>query len=291
MDQRSTFYHAGMHAHDRERVQEAFMAGEIDVLAATTAFGLGVDKADTRFVFHYDVPDSIDSYYQEIGRAGRDGAPATAVLFYRSEDLAIHQFFAGGGQVHEAQILHVLETLRRSNDTITQHEMLERTGLSQPKLETVLTRLEDAGVLEIQPSGEVTHAHPVANPEQIASAVINEEKHRRVTERSRIDMMRGYAELLRCRREYILNYFGEAYAAPCGNCDNDNRVRGEVEPASKQEAPFALGSRVVHAALGAGVVERYEGDSMIVLFDEIGYKTLLTDFVVSSGALQPSAES
>jgi ATP-dependent DNA helicase RecQ len=177
------------------------------------------------------------------------------VLFYRSEDLAIHQFFAGGGQVHEAQILHVLETLRGSDDTITQHELLERTGLSQSKLETVLTRLEDAGVLEIRPAGEVARTHRVANPEQITTLVLNEEKHRRVTERSRIDMMRGYAELLRCRREYILNYFGEAYAAPCGNCDNDNRDRGKVEPASDHAAPFALGSRVVHAAFGPGVVE------------------------------------
>jgi ATP-dependent DNA helicase RecQ len=289
MDQRSAFYHAGMSPHERERVQEAFMSGEIDVLAATTAFGLGVDKADIRFVFHYDIPDSIDSYYQEIGRAGRDGAPARAILFYRSEDLAIHQFFAAGGQVDEEQVVDVLEVVRASNEAVSQQVIRARTDLSQTKLATALTRLEDVGALQIEPSGQVIEADVAANPEEIAEEVITEETHRRVTERSRIDMMRGYAELFQCRREYILNYFGEAYAAPCGNCDNCDR--GAVQPESRGDVPFALGSRVVHVAFGPGEVERYEGDSMTVLFDDVGYKTLLTDYVVSSDALQLATES
>jgi ATP-dependent DNA helicase RecQ len=289
MEQRSAYYHAGMPSHERERVQDAFMAGEIDVLAATTAFGLGVDKADIRFVFHHDIPDSIDSYYQEIGRAGRDGDPATAILFYRSGDLTIHQFFAGGGQVDEEQVIEVLDAVRESNDAISPGEIREMTDLSKTKLATALTRLEDAGAVEIEPTGEVTETDLRAEPAEIAEEVVNDEKHRLITERSRIDMMRGYAETLHCRRAYILNYFGEAFQAPCGNCDNDDR--GAPEPVSKGDVPFALGSRVIHAVFGTGEVERYEDDSMTVLFDEVGYKTLLTDFVVSSDALQLAGES
>jgi ATP-dependent DNA helicase RecQ len=289
MGQGAASYHAGMSARDREEVQGAFMAGEIDVLAATSAFGLGVDKPDIRFVFHYDVPDSIDSYYQEIGRAGRDGEPATALLFYRSEDLAIHAFFAGSGQVNEEHVKDVLDVVEGSGDAVSQLEIRESTELSQAKLTTVLNRLDDAGALEILPSGDVLGTGSVADVNVLATEVVIEEQHRHVTERSRLDMMRGYAELTNCRREYILNYFGEAYVAPCGNCDNCER--GRVEPPLNVAVPFALGSRVVHAAFGTGEVERYDGDSMIVLFEEVGYKTLLTDFVISSRALRPSSES
>lgn len=96
-------------------------------------------------------------------------------------------------------------------------------------------------------------------------------------------MMRGYAEVLDCRREYILNYFGEPYDAPCGHCDNCEA--GRVVEESADDKPFELGSRVTHTTFGPGAVERYEGDKMVVLFDDVGYKTLLTGFVVESGAL------
>ncbi len=78
----AAFYHAGMKAAEREQIQNAFMAGEIDVVVAATAFGMGIDEADIRFVFHYDIPGSLDAYYQAIGRGGRDGQPARALLFY-----------------------------------------------------------------------------------------------------------------------------------------------------------------------------------------------------------------
>jgi ATP-dependent DNA helicase RecQ len=191
--------------------------------------------------------------------------------------------------VDEEQVIEVLDAVRESNDAISPGEIREMTDLSKTKLATALTRLEDAGAVEIEPTGEVTETDLRAEPAEIAEEVVNDEKHRLITERSRIDMMRGYAETLHCRRAYILNYFGEAFQAPCGNCDNDDR--GAPEPVSKGDVPFALGSRVIHAVFGTGEVERYEDDSMTVLFDEVGYKTLLTDFVVSSDALQLAGES
>ena len=85
-----------MKAADRDRVHELFRDDELDVVVATSAFGMGIDKPNVRFVLHASPPESPDSYYQEIGRAGRDGAPAAAVLFYRPEDLGLRRFFAGG---------------------------------------------------------------------------------------------------------------------------------------------------------------------------------------------------
>ncbi|MFL5834021.1 MAG: RecQ family ATP-dependent DNA helicase, partial [Solirubrobacterales bacterium] len=91
-------YHAGLAKSERNEAQEAFMDDELDVIAATTAFGMGVDKPNVRFVFHSEPSDSVDSYYQEVGRAGRDGSDARALLFYRAEDLGIRRFFAGGSR-------------------------------------------------------------------------------------------------------------------------------------------------------------------------------------------------
>jgi ATP-dependent DNA helicase RecQ len=89
-------YHAGLSRRARMAAQEAFMTDEVEVVVATTAFGMGVDKPNVRFVFHSEPADSVDSYYQELGRAGRDREPARALLFYRPEDLGLRRFFAGG---------------------------------------------------------------------------------------------------------------------------------------------------------------------------------------------------
>src|SRR5581483_1675323 len=107
----SAVYHGGMKKSDRESMQEKFMNNQVPVIVATCAFGMGIDKPDVRFVFHYDAPGSLDAYYQEIGRAGRDGKPSTAVLFFSPKDLMIHKFFKAGDRIHEEDIGRVIDTL------------------------------------------------------------------------------------------------------------------------------------------------------------------------------------
>ncbi|MBV9281943.1 MAG: ATP-dependent DNA helicase RecQ [Chloroflexi bacterium] len=277
-------YHAGMAAGDRERAQEAFMRDEVEVIVATIAFGMGVDKPNVRFVFHYDISDSVDSYYQEIGRAGRDGDRARAILFYRPEDLGIHRFFAGAGQVDEDEIERVALAIQGQDGPVNPKDLAEETALSESKVMTALSRLEEVGAVDTQPTGEVVEQPAGADVAVAAEEAARAQERHRQYERSQIEMMRGYAEVWDCRREYLLNYFGQEYDEPCGFCDNCEA--GIIVQEDETRQPFPLNGRVVHTVWGEGLVERYEGDAMIVLFDDVGYKKLAVDVVVETGALQ-----
>ncbi|HEY6693152.1 MAG TPA: ATP-dependent DNA helicase RecQ [Solirubrobacteraceae bacterium] len=275
-------YHAGMRGAERDAVQERFMDRELDAVVATTAFGMGIDKADVRWVFHSEVSESLDAYYQEIGRAGRDGEPARAVLFYRSEDLGLRRFFAGTGHVDVDEIAHVLDAVRSAGGALAPAALQQELELSETKLATALSRLEEAGAVKVLPSGDV---EPVTAGAAAVRAAAESEEKRRAFERSRVDMMRGYAETADCRRAFILSYFGEPFTPPCGSCDNCRSGRSEAPP---EDVPFAVGSRVAHGSWGQGAVQRYDEDAVVVLFDEVGYKTLALDVVRERGLLEPA---
>jgi ATP-dependent DNA helicase RecQ len=271
-----------------EGAQERFMASDLEVIVATTAFGMGVDKADVRFVFHAEVPESVDAYYQEVGRAGRDGEPARAVVFYRPEDLGLRRFFAGSGHVGVDELTEVAEVVGASRDPVEPAVLQERTDLSQSKLATAVSRLEDAGAVEVLPTGHVA-ARPDAPPlDDAVREALDEEDDRRELERSRLEMIRAFAETDGCRREFVLSYFGEPFdGVPCGRCDNCRA--GKVKPPDASDDPFPLGARVAHAEWGEGVVQRYEDDrAVVVLFDDVGYKTLALDVVLERDLLEPA---
>ncbi len=140
-------YHAGMKADERTANQDKFLCGDIDVLVATTAFGMGIDKADIRFVLHATVAESLDAYYQEIGRAGRDGAPARIVLFYRQADLGLRRFFTGGHFDDEA-IRTVLGAVRKDRGGMRVKDITSRTGLNRRRVVNAVNVLEQAHAAE-----------------------------------------------------------------------------------------------------------------------------------------------
>lgn len=269
----AAFYHAGMKAADRQQIEAAFMQDEVEVLVATTAFGMGVDKPNVRFVFHADISDSIDSYYQEIGRSGRDGQSAKAILFYHSDDLNLRRFFAGSGQVEPEQVEQVAEILQQQSEPIAPQSLREQVDLSQTKLKTALSRLAEVGAVETLPTGEVAISPLASDISEAAESAVQAQERRQQWERSRLEMMRGYAEVRDCRRKYLLNYFGEALAAPCDNCDNC-KAGVTADPPAEDNHPFPVNTRVKHKSWGEGVVMRHEADKVVVLFDQVGYKTL-----------------
>ena len=282
-------YHGGLRSSERSEAQRRFMDGEVDVLVATTAFGMGIDKPDIRFVVHHDVPESLDSYYQEVGRAGRDGEPALALLLWRAEDLGLRKFFAGSGRVAADELERVASQVGQADCPVDAGQLSEGTDMDEGRVERALSRLEDAGVVATSPGGSVTAAgHAVDAPEAARLAADAQESRQRVVA-SRLDMMRAYCETRGCRRRFLLTYFGEPAAERCGNCDTCERSGDDTpDGGRRRRTEFPEQSRVVHAAFGEGVVLRHEGDSIVVLFDEAGYKTLSLELVRDKDLLRPA---
>jgi ATP-dependent DNA helicase RecQ len=280
-------YHAGLAGARRRAVHEAFLGGELDVVVATSAFGMGIDKPDIRFVLHATTPDSPDAYLQELGRAGRDGEPAWALLLHHPADLALRRFLSGGlpGEDRIAMVARAVG----EHPGASRAELLVATGLGRQSLGRALLLLEQVGAVRRDARGR---PHGLGLDPDAAGRAGREqaERHQQVV-RSRIALMRDYVSTGRCRRQFLLGAMGERLQAPCGSCDTCRAGATEVPAVAAAVAaagPLAVAGRVTHPRWGAGVVMDLAAQTVTVLFDAVGYRTLALDVVQAKGLLEPA---
>jgi ATP-dependent DNA helicase RecQ len=268
--QRVTLYHAGLPARERRTAMTAFLDGQARVIVATVAFGMGIDKPDVRWVLHADPPPSLDAYYQEMGRAGRDGEPARAGLIYRYEDFEMARHLTARG-ISGPAVARAAAGLAAGQPATA--------GARQET--AAIVRLVDIGAARWEADGQAhwTGALTVA---AARAASDSQTGHENEIERTRLMMMRRYVEHPGCRRSFLLSYFGQDYPGPCRNCDNDL----EHPEAERADVPFAVGARVSSERWGEGTVQRYDSDQVTILFDEHGYRELYLPVVLERGLLR-----
>jgi ATP-dependent DNA helicase RecQ len=225
-------YHGGMEDKDREWAQNVFLDRTYDVAVATNAFGMGIDRSDVRFVAHFDVPGSIEAYYQEAGRAGRDGEPSECELLFNYADTRTQEFFIDGNNPGLDIILDVYTAMRRlcgsSNEgvAIPIREIAEIVNVKNTmQVGSALSHLVRAGYLErFDVPGERARGTRLKDPSlKDTDLELNQEalfeKERR--DRSKLDAIVKFCyDSSTCRQQWILEYFGESNSKPCGSCDN-----------------------------------------------------------------------
>lgn len=274
---RSLVYHGKLSAFERRSMQSRFMASDQDVVLATNAFGMGIDKPDIRFVLHAQVPRTLEAWTQEIGRAGRDGEPAWCEVVYFGEDVALQHEFVQWANPSREYVVGVYELLRGLGPRIATLDELDFKALllvknrSDNRLATALRWLEVLGVIEgsfEDHSLRVVEELDVANlPASIGSA----DKHRADLQ-ALLEMVRFASSRERCRRATLAEHFGlEPDETNCDACDvctdadawRAQRLRPRTAPPSEPSAAssksgFARGQWVVDGKGRIGRVVRVE---------------------------------
>jgi ATP-dependent DNA helicase RecQ len=293
----ATIYHGRLGAGQRNANQDRFMRGEARTMVATNAFGMGIDKADLRFVIHYQLPGSPQAYYQEAGRAGRDGSAADCVLLFHRRDRQVQQFFLAKRHPDGAELARVLEAVAAAPERTTAAQAQERLpDVPATRLAVMLSLLRDAGLLKCdrRRAWQRVDAAPAAPAttrralEDLAAANTAQGEN----DRAALERMVFYAQTGFCRWRVLLEALDEPlpFDGGCGHCDNCLRPP-PAEPAVRpdplhrplrrtaRKARFAEGEAVRVPKYGDGRVVAAAGDEVTVSFPDGAQRTFMAAYV------------
>jgi ATP-dependent DNA helicase RecQ len=304
-------YHGKLPVAAREEAQRAFMEDETQVMVATNAFGLGIDKPNIRLVVHYNFPDSLETYYQEAGRAGRDAEPARASLLYRLEDKRVQSYFLGGKYPKREETQKLLTTLEHLSAShagaIPISQLAELTTISERHCKVIAAQLENAGIAERR-RGRVALVRKPQSDQELAE-LLDAYETRRGQDHERLQTMMRFAQSAMCRSRLLHEYFDEFIGHDCMHCDNceahaaglaaagiakrvtsptsdaaspqaqpssrpPRRARSTSRATSLLNSPCEIGETVVHRKYGSGNVVEVADTHVSVQFASEGLKRI-----------------
>ncbi|MGE5648619.1 MAG: RecQ family ATP-dependent DNA helicase [Bacillota bacterium] len=288
-----TYYHGQLPARTRTRNQDLFMNGQARIMVATNAFGMGIDKRDIRFVIHYQLPANLEAYYQESGRAGRDGAPSECTLLHYLKDKQVQQFFLARRYPGVDDLTAVYAALQElaaeypAVPFVRLHEALEQ--ISDSKLHVALKLLKDGGLVAQDDNLSYRLQKRQAKPRELAQ-LVDTYRDKSARDHEALERMVFYAQTGFCRWKVMLDYFGEQVDwERCGRCDNCLRppeqslapehVRHHIPPSGDAPPALASGSAVRVPRFGEGRVVSSQGDKVTIVFPDSETRTFLRNYV------------
>lgn len=289
-----TVYHGQLPAKIRAHNQDAFMHGDCRIMVATNAFGMGIDKPDIRFIVHYQLPANLEAYYQESGRAGRDGNDAECIMLYYAKDKQVQQFFLARRYPGVDDLGHVYATLQaisQEHPKVSYARLQDHLDeIADTRLQVALKLLKDGGLLEQDDNLDYRLTRLRVSKKELRQ-LVDTYRDKRTHDQEALERMVFYAQTGFCRWKVLLEYFGEPVEwSHCGSCDNCRRPPEQMlspehvrhhapAPRAAKASPPIVGSTVKVAKYGEGRVVASADDKVTIEFPDSRTKTFLRDYV------------